>query len=123
MKALSLLATLAIGLVFLSTPAIQGDAHAYDVRDTAASTLLADGQALFMKKCKKCHGADGKGQTKMGKKQKIKDMTTPEWKKENTAPKVTKAIADGIPDSKMKAYKTKLSAEEIDAITAFVLKL
>ena len=39
------------------------------------SASAADAKANFEKACVKCHGADGKGQTKMGQKLGIKDMT------------------------------------------------
>ena len=42
----------------------------------AAPLAYADGAANYASKCASCHGADGKGQTTMGKKQKVKDYTT-----------------------------------------------
>ena len=45
----------------------------------AISTLsarAADGKALYEASCAKCHGADGKGQTTMGKKNGAKDYST-----------------------------------------------
>ena len=84
---------------------------------------MADGKAIFQKKCKKCHGTDGKAQTKMGKKHKISDMTTPEWKGKHTKADVVKAITEGKADTKMKPYKEKLTADEIAAVADFVLAL
>jgi len=39
------------------------------------SANAADAKALYEKDCAKCHGADGKGQTKMGQKLNVKEYT------------------------------------------------
>ena len=41
----------------------------------ALAAGAADAKALYEKDCAKCHGADGKGETKMGKKMGAKDYT------------------------------------------------
>ena len=42
------------------------------------STLsLADGASDFKGKCAMCHGADGKGDTSMGKTMKLRDLDSP----------------------------------------------
>ena len=83
------------------------------------------GKAVYMKKCKKCHGEDGKAQTKMGKKYEIPDMTSSEWQGKHDKAKVVKVVTDGSkkPKSKMKSFKEKLSAEEISAVADFVKTL
>ncbi len=45
---------------------------------TAALVASAgDAKGIYEKQCAKCHGADGKGQTKMGKKYGARDYTDP----------------------------------------------
>ena len=44
----------------------------------ASPAAMGDAAAIYAKNCKSCHGADGKGQTTMGKKSKAKDYTTAE---------------------------------------------
>ena len=78
----------------------------------------ADGKAVYMKKCKKCHGPDGKAQTKMGKKHEMGPIPG----KLNKA-KIMKVIKNGKANTKMKSFKEKLTEEEIDAVATFVKTL
>ena len=70
----------------------------------AAPAAYGDAAATYTAKCASCHGADGKGQTTMGKKQKAKDYTTAEGQKW-TDEEGVKAILDG--KAPMKGYKEK----------------
>jgi cytochrome c6 len=76
--------------------------------------------------CTKCHGDDGRGQTKAGKKLQLKDYTDAKAQAEMKDDDMIKAISDGIFDKagkeKMKAYKTELSADEIKDLVAYVRK-
>lgn len=79
---------------------------------------------IWKAKCKSCHGEDGKADTKTGKKEKIEDMTTAAWQKEWTDEKQRKMINDGSKDNKkMKPFKDKLSADEIDGLIKYVRDL
>ena len=76
--------------------------------------------------CAKCHGADGKGQTKAGKKLQVKDYTDAKVQAEMKDAEMIKATADGINDKagkeRMKAYKEELSSKEIEELVAYVRK-
>lgn len=76
--------------------------------------------------CTKCHGADGKGQTKAGKKLQLKDYTDAAVQAEMKDDEMVKVIAEGITDKagkeKMKAYKDELSADEIKELVAYIRK-
>ena len=79
---------------------------------------------IWKAKCKSCHGEDGKADTKTGKKEKIADMTTDAWQKEWTDEKQKKMILDGSKDNKkMKPFKDKLKAEEVDGLIKFIREL
>ena len=80
----------------------------------------ADGAALYKSKCAMCHGANGDGQTPMGKNMKLRDLRSAEVQKQTDA-ELTKWIADG--KGKMPGYKSKMSAEEINALVAFIRTL
>lgn len=80
------------------------------------------GEETFNKKCAMCHGKDGKGQTPMGKKLNIKDLTddAAQGKKDQ---ELEKTILEGKPDTKMAAFKGKLSGDEIKAVLAHIRSL
>ena len=80
----------------------------------------ADGAALYKSKCAMCHGPDGAGQTAMGKNMKLRDLRSADVQKQTDA-ELAKWIADG--KGKMPAYKSKMSADEINALVAFIRTL
>lgn len=63
---------------------------------TIGSAQADDIKEAYVKDCQKCHGADGKGDTKMGKKLGAKDYTDPKVQKEMTDEKAFKAIKEGL---------------------------
>jgi len=75
--------------------------------------------------CASCHGADGKGQTKTGKKLKLKDYSDAKVQADLKDEDMGKAIAEGIKENgkeKMKAFKDELSADEIKDLVAYIRK-
>lgn len=91
-----------------------------------ASTLsAADGKGLFETNCAKCHGADGKGNTKMGQKAGAKDLTDPKVQAGVTDDKIAKSIKEGVKEgdkTKMKAFPD-LSAGDVKALVGYVRSL
>lgn len=103
MNKLLLIAALSLGLSALS----------------ASASGAAD---TWHKTCAKCHGADGKGETKMGKKLEIKDFTDAKYQGSLTDEAMFKAIKQGVHDgerTRMKAYDD-LSDSDIKALVAYV---
>ncbi len=89
---------------------------------TTAALCAADATANWEKNCQKCHGADGKGKTPMGKKLELKDLTDAKYQDSFTDEKATKAIKEGIKDgdkTKMKPAEG-LSDDEVKALVAKV---
>ncbi len=88
------------------------------------SAQAADAKENWGKICAKCHGPDGKGDTKMGKKAGCKDLTDPKTLESKKDDELFKSIKDGIKkDDKMvmKAYGEEgLSDDEIKALVAYV---
>jgi cytochrome c553 len=86
----------------------------------------ADAKENWDKTCAKCHGADGKGQTKMGQKLGIKDYTDAKVQAEMKDDEAFKAIKEGVKDKDdkilMKAQEA-LSDDEIKALVAYMRSL
>ena len=75
--------------------------------------------------CASCHGADGKGQTKTGKKLKLRDYTDAAVQAALKDEDMIKAIADGVKvdgKEKMKGFSEEYSAEEIKDLVAYIRK-
>jgi mono/diheme cytochrome c family protein len=88
------------------------------------ATAHADGAAVFKKKCSSCHGKDGKGQTKMGKKLGARDLTDAAVQDKLTDAQITEAINNGKKNDAgkkvMKGFKGKLSDAEIAELVKVV---
>jgi cytochrome c6 len=88
-----------------------------------ATAAEIDTPALWKQHCLKCHGAEGKADTKMGKTLKLRDYSDPEVQKAMTDEEIVKATAEGVTvdgKEKMKPFKDKLSEEEIAALAKLV---
>ncbi len=86
------------------------------------SASAADVKETWEKSCAKCHGADGKGDTKMGKKLDIKDLSDSKYQASLKDEDMFKAIKDGIKDgekTRMKAAEG-LNDSEMKALVDFV---
>jgi cytochrome c553 len=92
----------------------------------AALVLAAPVAENWENHCAKCHGADGKGQTKVGKKLGVLDYTSATDQAKFNDEQATKAIAEGAKDKagkeRMKGYKDELSPQEITDLVAMVRK-
>jgi|ERR1035441_185872 cytochrome c6 len=94
----------------------------------ALSAKAADAKENYDNLCAKCHGADGKADTKMGQKLNAKDFTDAKVQDSIKDEDATKAIKDGVKDAdgktKMKAFvtgaDTPLSDDEVKALLTYV---
>ena len=94
---------------------------------TAALTASAsDGKAIWDQQCVKCHGADGKGQTNIGKHLGCKDYSDAKVQDALTDAAAIKSIKEGVKNSDgrtvMKAYDG-LSADDATAVVAYLRTL
>ena len=86
----------------------------------------ADAKENWTKTCAKCHGPDGKGQTKIGQKLEIRDYTDAKVQDTLKDEEMFKALKEGLKDKngrmKMKAVEG-LSDDEIKALVQYVRSL
>lgn len=89
----------------------------------AFATARADGvKEIWEKQCQKCHGADGKGETKMGKKAGVRDYTSAKVQASMKDEEMVKIIKEGKKEgdtTKMKAYP-ELSETDVKALVAYI---
>jgi cytochrome c6 len=78
------------------------------------------GAATYKTKCAVCHGPDGKGDTSIGKTNKIRDLGSADVQKQSDA-ELTTTIADG--KGKMPAYGKSLKPDQVKELVAFIRSL
>lgn len=89
----------------------------------ALSVRAADAKAAYEQDCQKCHGADGKGDTKMGKKMGAKDYSDPKVQAELKDEAGVKAIKEGLKDKEGKTLMRPsegISDEDAKALVAYM---
>jgi cytochrome c553 len=86
----------------------------------------ADAATNWGEHCAKCHGDDGKGQTKMGKKLSVADLTDAKVQEKFTDDAAVKAMKEGIKDKTDKLAMKPiegLSEADMKALVAYVRAL
>jgi len=112
----------------LEVDAVSG-ASPYGVheREPAVSGLTAQearGRELFQNNCAFCHAPDGTGKNWIGSflQPHPRNLTAAEFAARSDPARLTAVIREGLPGTSMPAWKDVLSAEDIDAVAAYVWK-
>lgn len=79
-----------------------------------------EGESLYKTKCAACHGADGKGETTVGKANKVRDLGSADVQKQSDD-ELSGRI--GIGKGKMPAYGKSLKPEQIKELVAYIRSL
>jgi mono/diheme cytochrome c family protein len=87
---------------------------------SSAYTLASPGADTFKARCAPCHGATGKGDTKMGQHLKLRDLGSADVQKK-TEDELEAIIDKG--KGKMPAYGGKLTKEQIEDLVKFIRSL
>ena len=77
-------------------------------------------RSLFVQNCSRCHGSNGRGQTRLGKKLEADDLTGSEAKGLSTA-RVIRLITNG--KGKMPSFRRKLTAAQISSLADYIRSL
>jgi cytochrome c6 len=83
-------------------------------------SLADEGADIFKSKCAMCHGADGKGETSMGKMMKLRDLGSAEVQSQSDADLIG-IITNG--KGKMPKYEGKLTADQIKDVVKHIRTL
>ncbi len=87
----------------------------------AASARAQDAPALFKARCSVCHGADGSGNSAMGKTLGAPDLHSDAIQKQ-TDTQLIDAITNGV-GKKMPAFKDKLTDAQIKNLVGYIRDL
>ena len=87
----------------------------------AASTRAQDAPALFKARCSVCHGADGSGNSAMGKTLGAPDLHSDAVQKLSDT-QLIDAITNGV-GKKMPAFKDKLTDVQIKSLVGYIRDL
>lgn len=83
-----------------------------------AAGLPPSTETLFKQKCTKCHGADGSGDTSMGRIFNSPDFTDGNWWAKHNSGEFVNAITRGRKN--MPAFGKKLTKAQISALASYV---
>ncbi len=89
----------------------------------AWSARAGDAKALYGDNCAKCHGADGKGDTKMGQRLGVKDYTDAAVQAAMKDDVAFKSIKEGLKDQDGKTLMRPadgISDDDIKALVAYM---
>jgi mono/diheme cytochrome c family protein len=79
-----------------------------------------EGKDLFLSNCRLCHGSDGAAKTAMGKKEKMRDLASPEVQQQSDSVLI-RIVTKG--KGAMRAQEERLTPEEIALVVSYVREL
>jgi mono/diheme cytochrome c family protein len=80
------------------------------------------GADVYKMRCSPCHGANGAGQTMIGKNLKLRSLASPEVQSQSDA-QLAAIISQGKNRNKMPAFDRKLSKDQIAAVVKYIRSL
>jgi len=87
-----------------------------------APAFAANAATIFAKNCALCHGKEGQPNATFAK-QGVRNFKDPDWQKATTDEQIEKSIREGKRGTLMASFRKQYSAEEIQALVAYIRKL
>lgn len=110
---------LAAACVVLTTLCLWHASGAPGATQSQADAKRAQVEELFVQRCARCHGRDGRGKTKLGEMVEAPDFTDGDWWAGGVSDaRLRASIHDG--KGEMPAFGRKLSRSEISSLAAYV---
>lgn len=79
------------------------------------------GKEIYARLCSACHGADGRGsRLPIGKSVPARDLTSMQARRELTRERMIRSVTDGRQGTAMGGFRTRLTAQEIEAVVDYV---
>lgn len=103
--------------VLLSAPRAAATATAAQVKKVAGKGA-AKIEGVYLQNCARCHGADGRGETPLGKLYSTPNLTDPTLHARFSNKELSAIVANGR--AAMPAFKKTLAGKEIAALVAYV---
>lgn len=118
LKTFLVLTFAAFGAFFVFSSGAKADFYSADsfAADAGPKTAPKD---LYVRNCARCHGADGKGETEVGRNLDVPDLSI-------VGPRMSAAKISGVVKNgkgEMPAYGKKLTKSQIAGIAGYVRKL
>src|SRR5260370_206275 len=88
---------------------------------SASAGAVISTEALYKQKCSKCHGADGSGETSMGRIFNAPDFTDGGWWAKHPSGELTGVITRG--KKNMPAFGKKLTKTQIVSLAAYIQRV
>jgi mono/diheme cytochrome c family protein len=88
-------------------------------RSEASSKASEASKREFQVSCRKCHGADGKGDSLRGSIATIPDFTNPQWQQSTSKAQLTASILEGK-GTHMPGFRSRLGPKQVDDLVAQV---
>lgn len=109
------------GLILASAAAGASGESAPAEKKGGKDTQVERGRQVYAANCGRCHGADGKGKTRMAEIVEPPDLSDATWQKRISNARMTTSVANGR--GQMPSFAKKLSKQDIAAAVAYVRTL
>lgn len=112
-----------IAAIIIFTEKTQADftlSNANDSTNNSFTQKSNSARTLYLNNCARCHGADGRGETELGKLYSATNLTDRKVKR-SSRKRAARIIQNG--EGSMPGFKNKLKAAEINSLVSYIKTL